>query len=202
MEATTTKFDTMGKEALRAECRAAGISYAKLAGNSGMRAALVAHYAPKFEETVTAIAQEEIHFGDAVVAANNPFAALMGVVKAPVTPAAGVQFVDGKKVEPDAPVETSEKQRKTPKVKTVAPVLEKVSCKGRKIQKEREVRNGIKRPSVGTRCSEIWDYYDANPTTAAGDLNGIADDKLWDRTTMHVQFYVWRRFNGITRNAK
>lgn len=47
-------FDEMGKNELRAACKAAGISYAKL-NNDGMRAALKAAYAEPKEPQVTTV---------------------------------------------------------------------------------------------------------------------------------------------------
>ncbi|MBY0321608.1 MAG: hypothetical protein K2X72_22995 [Reyranella sp.] len=59
--------------------------------------------------------------------------------------------------------------------------------------------NGIKPPSKGTICAKIWEWcdkqQDAGVRPEAKELRK-ALAKL-DDTTKNVQFYRWRKFNGI-----
>jgi hypothetical protein len=186
-----TKFETLGKEALRAECRTAGISYGKL-NNDGMRAALVAHYEVKVDVTQGEVETEEDF---TPVASANLFGALMGGTVAPVTPATGVKFVDGKKVDPKVEAEKAQPRERIEK--TPAPFVPKVIRKGYKIETDRPVQNGVKRPSKGTVCGQVWDTFDSTTELTAAKLPAIADANKWNRTNVVCEFYAWRKFNGI-----
>lgn len=115
---------------------------------------------------------------------------------APVIPKGAVtRVVDGKKVEARSPKAKGESR---PRVeKDPAPIVPRVSIKGYVIQKEREERNGVKRPSEGTVCGAVWHEFDLNPKIAAGDLQGLADANGWNRTNVSCEFYAWRKFMGI-----
>lgn len=211
MTASTSNFASMGKEELRAACRAAGISYSKL-NNDGMRAALrddaldnaeIAAWnngsatpeAPEGEDLAAEAATE-------APAAPNPFGALLGH-KVTVAATEGTKVVDGKKV--DANATRTKSEARTRADKPAAPLVPRVSRKGYKIQKEREERNGVKRPSEGTVCGAVWSMFDAlhNSITGlkAGDLPALADEHGWNRTNVSCEFYAWRKFNGISGRA-
>lgn len=182
MTATASKFDTMGKEALRAACRKAGVSYSKL-NNDGMRAALVAHYT-KCEESVSP---------------RGVFAQLLGKVPTAANVGNVTRVVDGKRVGVTSPKGKSE-SRACAEKRTPAP---RVSRKGYTIQKDREERNGVKRPSEGTICGAVWAEFDKNPQIKAGELAALADANGWNRTNVSCEFYAWRKFMGIKgRSAK
>lgn len=72
------------------------------------------------------------------------------------------------------------------------------STAGFKIEKDREVRNGIKRPSAGGLCRAVWDALDAE--VAAGrvptvrDAKTIAASRGWNQNNASIEFYIWRRF--------
>lgn len=196
---TTNKFDAMGKAELRAACKEHGVkNYGKM-DNAEMRAALVA-------ATQSAV-KEAAPVAETEVAATEPARNVLGSMFARVidpsipapAPAIGnsVKIVDGKRVDPNAKVEKEERTPREPKVEVPAPVLPRVSCKGRTVQKERETRNGVTRRSAGTLCDKIWTYFDTHLETRANMLQEVADSNGWDRTTVHVQFYAWRKFNGI-----
>jgi hypothetical protein len=195
---TASKFDAMGKEELRAVMREAGISYSKL-NNDGMRAALVAHYA-KAEP-----AAEEVETEEEVEARPTPngmsFAQILGMspVAAPVHNGNVTRVVDGKKVEAKAPKAKGEPRTRSDK--PAAPVVPRVSRKGYTIQKEREERNGVKRPSEGTVCGNVWAEFDKNPEIKAGELQALSDEKGWNRTNVSCEFYAWRKFMGIKGRA-
>lgn len=73
---------------------------------------------------------------------------------------------------------------------------------GLKIEKDREERNGVKRPSAGGKCRGVWDMLD-RMTAKAGSPPPAKYARLeasaqgFDKTTTMVQFYRWRKFNGI-----
>lgn len=193
---TASKFDAMGKEELRAACREAGVSYSKL-NNDGMRAALVAHYAQSEE------AAEEVETEVEETPTSNGmfFAQLLGVTPVPAPANVGnvTRVVDGKRGESKASKEKGEARARTEK--PAAPAVPRVSRKGYKIQKEREERNGVKRPSEGTVCGNVWAEFDKNPEIKAGELAALADVNGWNRTNVSCEFYAWRKFNGISGRA-
>lgn len=199
---TASKFDAMGKEELRAACREAGVSYSKL-NNDGMRAALTAHYAAL---EVAEAPAEEVAAEEEVVhqpARPNVFAQMLGLTPAPlpVGCGAGTRVVDGKKVDPNASKAKGESRARVEK--NPAPAVPRVSRKGYTIQKEREERNGVKRPSEGTVCGNVWAEFDKNPEIKASDLAELADTNGWNRTNVSCEFYAWRKFMGIKgRSAK
>lgn len=212
MDAAT--FANMGKQELRAACREAQISYSKL-DNAGMRAALEAAFSAPAQgikpEPVAEVAEttptrrssdpveESQSDPETDPSPTNVLGAMFGQLHLPMpvlAPVTSVQVIDGKRVL--SKVTPHVRSRSTDVVvKTPAPERECIAHSGYKIEKEREEKNGVKRPSGGTTCAAIWTNFDTNPGTMAKNLDTIADSNNWDRTTVHVQFYVWRKFNGI-----
>lgn len=185
------KYTNMGKEELRAACRAAGVSYSKL-NNDGMRDALRAN-----EPRVASVETED----EAPAPVSKGFMDLITPpAPTPVSKANVTRVVDGKKVEA-----TQARAKREPRSndKPAAPAVPRVSCKGYTIQKERETRNGVKRPSEGTVCGSVWAEFDKNPEIKAGELSALADKHGWNRTNVSCEFYNWRKFMGIKgRSAK
>ncbi len=76
---------------------------------------------------------------------------------------------------------------------------------GLKIEKQREERNGIKRPSTGGKCRAIWDHCDA--LVAAGETPMPKAIKAWASANGHnennavIELYQWRKFMGIGKVA-
>lgn len=73
---------------------------------------------------------------------------------------------------------------------------------GLKIEKDREERNGVKRPSAGGKCRAIWDYLDAyvaqagtQPTSQT--VKEAAAQLAWNPSNASIEFYQWRKFHGI-----
>lgn len=198
MTATASKFDAMGKEELRAACREAGVSYSKL-NNDGMRAALVAHYAKS--EVAEEVEAEEAAPEPKRNGLGLSLAQLMGTTPMPAPSNVGnvTRVVDGKRVEPKQ--KSRLEQRATRSEKAAAPAVPRVSRKGYTIQKEREERNGVKRPSEGTVCGAVWAEFDKNPEIKAGELADLADARGWNRTNVSCEFYAWRKFMGIKGRA-
>lgn len=80
------------------------------------------------------------------------------------------------------------------------------SGSGLKIEKNREERNGVKRPSVGGKCRAVWDALDAmvaegNPP-ASKTVKEMAVVRGWNPNNTVIEFYQWRKFNGITGRSK
>jgi hypothetical protein len=72
------------------------------------------------------------------------------------------------------------------------------SSNGLKIEKDRETRNGVTRPSIGGKCRRVWDMLDElGLDTTAKQARTRAAELGLDKTTCMVQFYRWRKFNGI-----
>lgn len=200
MNATTNIFSDMGKEELRAACRTAGISYSKL-NNDGMRAALIQKGTEaklvKLEELADEIISDSI-------SSVNPFGALLGKVAPPAFTGNSIKAVDGKIVNPDSEQADAEKEVRAPRpkrVKTPPPVVPRASYKGLRIQKERLVQNGKKRPSVGGVCEAVWCVFDKmhaeGKLCRADELPAIADAHGWNRNNVTCEYYAWRKFMGI-----
>lgn len=68
----------------------------------------------------------------------------------------------------------------------------------RKIEKNREERNGYKRPSIGTLCLTMWEHFESCefiPSLAQAKAHG--KEQEWDMTTTTIQYYTWRKFIGV-----
>jgi hypothetical protein len=90
-----------------------------------------------------------------------------------------------------------------------APVARAASRTSYTIEKNRPEQNGIKRPSVGGMCRAVWDACDDLRTSKNGEIptskeiKALADSKGWNKNNAMIEFYQWRRFNGVTgRSAK
>jgi len=78
------------------------------------------------------------------------------------------------------------------------------TCTGLKIEKDREERNGIKRPSIGGKCRAIWDAMDAHAESTGDDptskdVKAMAAEHGWNPNNASIEFYQWRKFNGIAK---
>jgi hypothetical protein len=171
-----SKFDTMGKVELRQACKEAGIkNYGKM-NNDGMRAALKTHYADAKgteEAAPEAVVTEEVQ-------EEAPVSAPSGLVTM-------VQQIIGAN-------QKKEEERS-------APAAAKRTSSGLKIEKDREERNGVKRPSAGGACRAVWDALDAvvaeGKTPTAKDVKALAEANGWNPNNASIEFYQWRKFNGI-----
>jgi hypothetical protein len=76
------------------------------------------------------------------------------------------------------------------------------------IEKNRPEQNGIKRPSAGGRCRAVWDALDdyrrdEGVLPDAKFVRALAVENNWNPNNASIEFYQWRKFNGITgRQAK
>jgi hypothetical protein len=71
------------------------------------------------------------------------------------------------------------------------------------IEKDRPEQNGIKRPSAGGLCRAVWDEMDALreslgecPTPSM--VRTAASENNWNANNAMIEYYQWRKFNGIT----
>ncbi len=176
---STNQLATMNKGDLRTTCRELGVSYQGM-NVDGMRAALATHASDAEGQPV--VLGDVTHLADTVeVTADTVVAPELQNAPEPVEPAVVVREprVLPTIVPPIAPAPT------------VAPV--------RKVQSNRPEANGVKRPSDGTICAQIWawcdDTYEAGVRPEAKALRAALP--ALDDTTKTVQFYRWRKFNGI-----
>lgn len=165
-------FNEMGKVELRQACKEAGIkNYGKM-NNDGMRAALEAHYADA-KEVEESVVTEEVR------------------EEAPVSAPSGLATMVQQMVGAD---QKKEEER-------CAPAAAKRTSSGLKIEKAREERNGIKKPSVGGQCRAVWDALDdmvtAGTQPTAKQVKALAEERGWNPNNASIEFYQWRKFNGI-----
>ena len=82
-----------------------------------------------------------------------------------------------------------------------APAAAKRASSGLRIEKAREERNGIKKPSVGGQCRAVWDALDdmvaAGTQPTAKQVKALAEERGWNPNNASIEFYQWRKFNGI-----
>jgi len=173
------KFAEMGKMELRAACKDAGIkNYSKMTV-AQMRDELVAYHTANTPADDFEMSQDELD--------------------------AQVGRAKSDEVEGEQPAE------ETPAEQPAAPAPKQVdrhSGNGLKIEKNREERNGVKRPSAGGKCREIWDYLDEVYEGGKGVMptaklvKEAAEQCDWNPNNASIEFYQWRKFNGITGRSK
>lgn len=200
---TNDQLATLNKVQLRELCRNNGIGYNGL-NNDGMRVALltvvgdevVQDHNDATLETATAEVVQEVPTtlpapGD-VLTETAEREVLQDEAVVVVQPDAEPLVLGNVQVEP------AREPRVLPTL--VAPVVpapkpEKV----RKIQANRPEANGVKRPSEGTICAQIWAWCDE--VHGAGDVVRAKELRAalpaLDDTTKTVQYYRWRKFNNI-----
>lgn len=192
-----SNFDNMGKEQLRAACKAAQVKGWGKMNNTQMREALTLQQtdfgipadiksteAPLNESETLEQAEQEADL------AQNPDAP-EHQADAPVE---------------QLPVEDSRKPVVTEEAPPPAPApAVKSKSAGTKIQKDREERNGVKRPSAGTICAAIWDALDNLRIGGEGgsymptfkDLKKLQDQYSWQRNTAVTQYQRWKEFHDL-----
>ena len=66
---------------------------------------------------------------------------------------------------------------------------------------KRKSQNGITEPVAGGKCHEIW--LELDKMNASGKeltltaIAGLAKTKGWNANNTRIEFYNWRRFNGL-----
>lgn len=102
------------------------------------------------------------------------------------------------------PEDESEAETPAPAPSAPEPTPTPSTGTGLKIEKDRVEQNGIKRPSIGGKCRAIWDALDAYraetgelPTSKT--VKELAADEGWNPNNASIEYYQWRKFNGITK---
>ena len=94
-----------------------------------------------------------------------------------------------------------------PATATAAATQRAASRSSYTIEKDRPEQNGIKRPSAGGLCREVWDAMDAirestGEVPVSKQVRELAGARNWNDNNAMIEFYQWRKFNGITGRAK
>ena len=191
-------FNEMGKVELRAACKEAGIkNYGKM-NNGLMREALEAHYAAQQEVSAEVEVQEE----QVAPATEERTSGTEDPRNLHNCPECGSDELyvgeapEGIVINEDTVGGCHHCDWEYDMRKASKP-----AGKGIKIEKDREERNGVKRPSAGGACRAVWDALDA--MVAAGeqptskDVRALAEQNEWNANNASIEFYQWRKFNGI-----
>ena len=67
----------------------------------------------------------------------------------------------------------------------------------------REIKNDIMRPAPGGRCDAVWSELDklhGKKKATLEAIQAISDKKGWNSTNTRIEFYRWRKFNGLHLN--
>lgn len=197
----STKFNNMNKDQLRAACRTAGIVYGKM-NNTEMRVALNAIALLNLDNTPEDVAKANAALP--VLPASNVQEAVQEAIAeksdkeldavSALTPKEDLQ--PGEDVAPMVPLPES-----GPEV-SPASVSSNNASTGKKIQKDRPEQNGVRRPSEGTICAEIWQALDnarASSKTVPSfkDLKALQATHGWARNTAVTQYQRWKEFNDL-----
>ena len=88
----------------------------------------------------------------------------------------------------------------------VAPAKPEPTGNGLKIEKDRPEQNGIKRPSIGGKCRAIWDALDeyraeTGELPTSKTVKELAADSGWNPNNASIEFYQWRKYHGIGKQA-
>ena len=75
------------------------------------------------------------------------------------------------------------------------------------IEKNRPEQNSVKRPSAGGLCRAVWDAcWEHQAATGnaptAKEVKAIAETNGWNPNNASIEYYQWRKFNGITGRVK
>lgn len=104
-----------------------------------------------------------------------------------------------------AKTEAAERSFKAKPLGLVKKAVDAHSGTGVKIEKDREERNGVKKPSVGGKCRAVWDMLDAMVKKGIEPKVRVAMDKGeaagMNRTNVQIEFYLWRKFHGLNKGA-
>lgn len=77
----------------------------------------------------------------------------------------------------------------------------------KKVKTPPEIVNGVRKPSVGTVCRAVWDELEKLRTENGGtppdskQVKALAEAMSWNPNNASIEFYQWRKFNGITGRA-
>lgn len=66
-----------------------------------------------------------------------------------------------------------------------------------KVEKDRDERNGIKRPSAGGACDRVWQWLDKHPDAQLKDVRAQAERAGWNANNAAIELYQWRKWAGV-----
>lgn len=75
---------------------------------------------------------------------------------------------------------------------------------GYKVEKDRPEQNGVIRPSKDGKCRQVWDKCDelraanGGEAPSAKQMREVSEGMGWNTNNTMIEFYQWRKFNGIT----
>lgn len=206
-------MDKMGKEELRAACKAAGIKGYGKWNNTEMRTALNDAHASRnvgatVAETVKNVAAEQANVK------SQPTQAAQGLTKSELRSLAqndaGTQHADKRMAEVAAQVAPAPVAVVAPVA--AAPVVSAATGKpvttrtGIKVEANREERNGLVRPSAGGICRAMWDAVeqsiDAGKMLTAKEFKVLSEANGWNWNNASAEYYKARQFRGITGRVK
>ena len=134
--------------------------------------------------------------------------------KANAAKAAADEKAAAEKAAADAAAAEAAKEKDAPAVDAPAvPVRALVTGdvpahKSLKIEKDRPMQNGVKRPSIGGLCRAVWDALDKVYAAGQGELPTSAHAKQlaiangWNQNNASIELCQWRKFNGLQRARK
>lgn len=91
-----------------------------------------------------------------------------------------------------------------PVIQPPAPVkAEPQKTAGLIIEKDRPMQNGVKRPSIGGLCRAVWDacwshQEKTGEVPTAKQVKEIALANGWNPNNASIEYYQWRKYNGIS----
>jgi len=73
--------------------------------------------------------------------------------------------------------------------------------KMKKLETEREERNGVKRPSTGGLCRAVWDMLDGimaeqQTIPRLKAVKEISEGRGWNLNNVTIEYYRWKKFNS------
>ena len=88
-------------------------------------------------------------------------------------------------------------------IEPVKPKAEPQKTSGLIIEKDRPEQNGVKRPSAGGLCRAVWDACWAHQEATgevptAKQVKEIAVANGWNPNNASIEYYQWRKYNGIS----
>lgn len=167
-------LDTLTKTQLRAKCRELEIKNYGLMNNTSMREAIA--------EKLRVKAKEEKEVEESVEERRARIQKAVQEASSQIEKKTLV--IDGKKA------------------KKLEKVEENKGRRGYKIEKVRKEQNGVRMPSIGTICHNLWEIYFSMDHPTIKKVKEVADTYGYDRTTATIQFYQWRKFNGISGRSE
>lgn len=66
-----------------------------------------------------------------------------------------------------------------------------------------ETRNGVRRPIKG-KCADVWNALDnmlPNGVPTIGNVRDLAKANGWNINNATIEFYAWRKFNGLNNKG-